>query len=197
MAASMGHGKAQEDSAETGADQFLAIARVIRPQGRRGEVIAEILTDFPERFENLTLVFRENLGGPPCAVAVEDCWPHKGRMVLKFSGVDSIDEAERLRGLHLFIRREERMALPENRYYVSDLGGCRVIRKLDGVEHEVGIVTEVERTGGADLLHVAPADGRAKELLIPLAQDICKRIDTEAKVIVIDPPEDLLELNEK
>jgi 16S rRNA processing protein RimM len=191
----MGHGKSQEDSAETGADQFLAIARVIRPQGRRGEVVAEILTDFPERFENLTSAFRENHGGPPRAVTVENCWPHKGRMVLKFSGVDSIDEAERLRGLHLFIRREERLALPENHYYVSDLEGCRVIRKLDGVEHEVGIVTEVERAGGADLLHVAPAGDRAKEVLVPLAQDICKRIDTAAKVIVIEPPENLLEVN--
>jgi len=195
VAARMPGGETPKGVPETGAGQFLAIARIVRPQGRRGEVIAEILTDFPERFGRLARAYLEVTDREPRAVAVEGSWPHKGRIVLKFSGVDSIDEADRLRGLHVFILREDRVVLPEHSYYVWDLEGCRVVRDLDGAEQEVGIVTEVERTGGAELLHVARASGRGPELLIPLAQDVCKRIDIAAKTILVDPPEDLLELN--
>jgi ribosomal 30S subunit maturation factor RimM len=100
--------------------------------------------------------------------------------------------------------------LPAHQYYVWELEGCRVVRDLDGVTMEIGIVTEVEPTEGVPLLHVAPIRAQAKEigdldakeearlsneLLIPLAQTICGRIDIGAKIIVIHPPEDLLELN--
>src|SRR6266567_5061545 len=152
-----------ERVAETG---FLAVARVARPQGRRGEVVAEILTDFPERLEKLARAFLENPAGRPRMVAIEKAWPHKGRVVFKFSGVDSIDAANSLRGLHVFVRSEDRVALPEHHYYVGELEGCRVLRDLDGELQEVGVVTAVERTGGADLLHVARADGKSGELLI-------------------------------
>ena len=176
------------------ADKFLAVARIVRPQGRRGEVAAEILTDFPQRFAELRRAYLENPGSQPESVRVESVWPHKGRVVLKFSGVDTIDQANRLRGLHVLILREERMLLPAHQYYVWELKGCRVITARQGVTSEVGTVTDVERTGGADLLRVGTPRG---EVLIPLAQDICKRIDTAEKIIIIDPPEDLLELNEE
>ncbi len=169
------------------------MARIVRPQGRRGEVTAEILTDFPERFRSLRGVFLERAGGTPEAVRVEDAWLHKGRVVLKFSGVDSISRAEALRGLHVLIQREERIPLGEAQYYVWELVGCRVILQRKSAPEEIGTVTDVEPTGGVDLLHVATPRG---EVLIPLAQDICTRIDPEAKTILIDPPEDLLELNE-
>lgn len=174
------------------ADRFLAVARIVRPQGRRGEVVAEILTDFPQRFAELRRAYLENPASQPQPVRVESVWPHKGRVVLKFSGVDSIDQANRLRGVHVLIPREERMPLPAHQYYVWELEGCRVIAQRQGVPSEVGTVTEVEPTGGVDLLHVATPRG---EVLIPLAQDICRQIDTVAKTIVIDPPEDLLDLN--
>jgi 16S rRNA processing protein RimM len=191
----MAIGKTQEVLSGTSPDHFLAIARIAKPQGRHGEVVAEILSDFPERFEQLGRAYLEVAGGPPNPVVVEKTWPHKGRIVLKLSGVDSIDQADRLRGLHVFIRREDRVALPDHQYYVWELEGCRVVRELGGVAHEVGIVTEVERTGGVDVLHVARSQGQSPELLIPLAQDICRRIDTAAKTILIDPPPELLELN--
>jgi 16S rRNA processing protein RimM len=178
-------------------DQFLAVARIARPQGRRGEVVAEILTDFPERFEELGQAFLEAAGGVPSAVVIEKTWPHKGRIVFKFSGVDSIDQADRLRGLHVFIRSVDRVALPEHHYYVWELEGCHVVRELADGPQEVGVVTGIERTGGVDLLRVARTQAGAHELLIPLTRDICTRIDTGAKTILIDPPKDLLELNEK
>jgi 16S rRNA processing protein RimM len=174
---------------------FLAIARVVKPQGRHGEVAAEILTDFPARFRDLRRVYLENPGYPPHLIDIEKVWQHKGRVVLKFSGIDSIDQAKGVVGRHVLISGAERVRLPENYYYLWELCGCRVITDRGGVPAEVGIVTHVETTGGAALLHVARSDGRGEEVLIPLAQTICTRIDTERKTIVIDPPEDLLELN--
>lgn len=174
-------------------EAFLAVARIIRPQGRRGEVAAEILTDFPQRFSALRQVHLERAGGPPEPVRVENFWPHKGRVVLKFAGVDSIDQAQRLRGQQVMIPRSERMPLAAHQYYVWELQGCKIIVERQGAASEVGTVTDVEPTGGVDLLHVRTRRG---EVLIPLAQAICRRIDTQAKTIVIDPPEDLLELND-
>ena len=174
------------------AGEFLAIARIVRPQGRKGEVAAEILTDFPQRFHGLRAAFLETRGAAPAPVRVENVWPHKGRVILKFSGIDSIESASRLRGFHLLIPWEQRIELPAHQYYVWELRECRVISKQQG--REIGRVTEVEPTAGTPLLHVARSDGKG-EVLIPLAQEICKRIDLTAKVIVIDPPEELLELN--
>ena len=180
---------------ETAGGVFLAIARVVKTQGRRGEVLAEILTDFPERFQNLTRAYIERPGHTPDPVDVQSTWPHKGRMVLKFAGIDSISQAESLAGLHVLIPREERMPLPPHHYYLWELTGCQVVSESDGIRRELGTVTGVELTGGVDLLRVSPRGGKRAEVLIPLAQDICKRIDTVSKTIVIDPPENLLELN--
>jgi 16S rRNA processing protein RimM len=176
-------------------DRFLAIARIVKTQGRRGEVAAEILTDFPQRFEKLRRVCLEKPGEAPEVVALENAWPHKGQMILKFSGVDSISSAESLRGKHVLIPQDERVLLPTGSYYFWELAGCRVMRNSDGNAVEVGTVTDVERTGGVDLLRVERAAGVKRELLIPLAETICTRVDMKAKEIWIDPPEDLLDLN--
>lgn len=178
--------------AQFAAVQFLAIARILRPQGRSGEVAAEILTDFPARFEKLLSAFLDTPGQAPRPVRVERAWPHKGRVILKFSGSDSIESAARLRGLHVLIPREQRTPLPLHQYYGWELRGCRVLWERQG--REIGTVTDVELTAGVPLLHVAPGEGKS-EVLIPLAQEICTRIDPAAQTIVIDPPEDLLDLN--
>jgi len=173
-------------------ERFLAVARVLRPQGRRGEILAEALTDSPSRFQELRQVFLENPGKAPHPIQVESVWPHKGRVVIKFSGVDSITSASGLKGRHVLIPAEERRPLPPNHYYLWQLQGCRVVTERGGRRVEVGTVTDIEPTGGVDVLHVATARG---EVLIPLAQAICTKIDTEARTIFIDPPEDLLDLN--
>jgi len=172
--------------------EYLAIARIIRPQGRKGELAAEILTDYPERFQRLQAAFLETPGTAPQPVRIDYVWPHKGRMILKFWGVDCVASASRLRGLHLFIPWEQRIPLPACHYYLFELVDCRVIWRRQG--REIGRVTEVEPTGGAPLLHVASANSK-NEVLIPLAQEICTRIDPAERTIVIEPPEDLLELN--
>ena len=191
-----GEWEGTETLPETTPDQYLAIARIARPQGRHGEVVADILTDFPERFQKLRRAYLESAAGESQLVDIEKTWPHKGRIVLKFAGVDSINQADSLRGLHVFIRTEDRVTLPEHHYYVWELQGCRVMRERAGVSEEVGTVMDIERTGGVDLLRVTRARDKSRELLIPLTQEICRRIDTAAKMILIDPPEDLLELNE-
>jgi len=178
--------------ADETANRFLAIARIIRSQGRRGEVLAESLTDSSMRFQGVRQVFLEDAGKAPRPILVENVWPHKGRVVIKFSGVDSIDSASRLRGLHVLIPREESAPLPPNHYYHWELQGCRVVVEREGKGVEVGTVTSIEPTGGVPVLHVETPRG---EVLIPLAQAICTRIDGEKKTIWVDPPEDLLDLN--
>ena len=178
--------------AENAAGQFLTIARILRPQGRKEEVAAEILTDFPERFQQLQAVFLEVPGQAPKRVTLERGWPHKGRIILKFSGIDSIESASRLRGLQVFVPWEQRTPLPPHHYYLCELHGCRVIWERQG--QEIGTVAEVEPTGGVAVLHVRRPGGKS-EVLIPLAQEICTRIDLASQTIVIDPPEELLELN--
>jgi 16S rRNA processing protein RimM len=175
--------------------RWLAVARIVKPQGRRGEVAAEILTDFPERFERLRRVYLENSTGEPEAFELENAWPHKGRVILKFSGVHTISAAEGLRGKHVLIPAEEKVQLPSGSYYLWELQGCRVLTSSGGRELEIGTVTDIERTSGADLLHVAPIEAGRGELLIPLAETICTRIDPGTKSIWINPPEDLLDLN--
>ncbi|MGH9355025.1 MAG: ribosome maturation factor RimM [Terriglobia bacterium] len=183
------------DAREGGAEEpFLAVARILKPQGRRGEVCAEILTDFPNRFHQLRRVFIENAGEAPRELAIDFVWPHKGRMVLKFVGVDSIDGAERLRGRCLLVPFEERIALADNSYYWSELCGCSVVMGSPGKWTEIGAVESVEPTPGVALLHVA-RKGSQVEVLIPLAEEICTHIDPDSKIIVIDPPENLLGLN--
>lgn len=181
-------------SPKENAAAFVVVARIARPQGRRGEVVAEILTDFPDRLVDLESVFLRGATGTTEPAQVEDAWFHKGRIVIKFAGVDSIDQAELLRDLEVLIPQSERAPLGEHQYWVSDLEGCAVLLERDGATTEVGRVVGVDAAGGAHLLRVESTRG---EVLIPLAQEICTRIDTESKVIVINPPEDLLELNQK
>lgn len=186
-------GEPGEGLAENAPGKYLAIARILRPQGRKGEVAAEILTDFPERFKQLQTVVLELPGQPPKPATLESTWLHKGQIVLKFAGIDSIDSASSLRGGEVLIPWEQRTTLKPHQYYLCELQGCRVVWERNGLE--IGTVVEIEPTGGVDVLHVQRPNGQS-EVLIPLAQEICTRIDLEARTIMIEPPEDLLELND-
>jgi len=177
---------------------WLAIARIVRPRGRRGEVVADVLTDFPERFAVLQRAFLENAEAGPQPIEIAGSWWHQGRLILCFAGVDSISQAERLRGRLVLIPRRERVALGENRYYLWELIGCEVLCR--GRRRVLGRVTDVEPTGGVDLLRIqadAPRSREGGELLIPFAQEICPEIDVGSRRIVVDPPEGLLDLNEE
>jgi 16S rRNA processing protein RimM len=171
------------------------IARVVRPHGRRGEVAAEILTDFPARLTALTSVRLWDGHSRPRQVGVRSCWLSRsrgGQAIFHFEGSDSISEAEKLTGLEVQIPLADRLPLAGSSYYVTDLIGCRV-RERDTT---VGRVRDVEFTGrevaGTPILVIDAPEG---ELLIPLAQEICVRIDTAAREIEVVLPEGLRDLN--
>jgi len=176
------------------------VARVLRPHGRRGEVACEILSDFPQRFKDLKFVeLRDARAGGDAGgrrVAVRSCWLSQsrgGQAVFLFEGSDSISDAEKLVGLDVQIPLSARVPLPSGSYYITDLAGCEV-RGKDG--EAIGRVSDVQITGegvaGTPLLVV---DSPRGELLIPLAHDICVRVDTAARVIEVVLPEGLRELN--
>ncbi|PYQ08909.1 MAG: 16S rRNA processing protein RimM [Acidobacteria bacterium] len=163
---------------------MVTIGRIVRPQGRKGEVVVEPLSDRPDRFPSLRQAFVAGDSGAARPVQVRDAWPHKGRFVLKLEGVDSIDEAERYRGLDLRIPEEDLSALPEGSYYHHQL---RDLRVEDAGGREVGRVEDVMKTGGeADVLVVRGANG---ETLIPLADAFVRAVDLAGGRVVVLVPE--------
>jgi 16S rRNA processing protein RimM len=166
-------------------DDMVAIGAIVRPQGRKGEVLVEPLSDRPQRFPTLQRAFLPGLqGGAAREARVESCWPHKGRFVLKLAGVDSIDEAERLRGQELRIAEESLEPLPAGSYYHYQLKGLRV---QDPSGRELGRVADLLEMGaGAPVLVVR---GHGPEVLIPLAEDFVRSVDLPRGVMVAVKPE--------
>jgi 16S rRNA processing protein RimM len=124
---------------------------------------------------------------------IEDLWPHKGLLVLKFAGVDSISDAEELLGYELQVPRSQRAKLEAGWNYVSDLIGCVV---LDG-EREIGRVKDVRfGSGEAPLLVVeAESQGQRKEYEIPYAEAYLRSSDLERREIRMVLPQGMLEVN--
>jgi 16S rRNA processing protein RimM len=175
--------------AEPHNDELVAIALIARPQGLRGEVIAEVLTDFPDRFAELDRIRIRRANGETLHARLEHFRFQKGRIVLKFSGCDNVDAAEEFREARVLVTREELVKLPADTYFEFDLIGCDV-QTVHG--RQVGRVAKVENYGAAPLLSVR--DEEQREYLIPLTLGICVEIDIAHKRIVIDPPEGLLDL---
>jgi len=191
---------APQPGSQGGPDARLTLARVLRPWGRRGEVAAEILTDFPERLTSLREAWLFDGRNAPLLVGIRSCRLHLGQAVVHFEGADSISEAEELRGLEVQVPLAERVALGAGRHYISDLVGCEVWEASAGAP--LGIVREVQRLGedagkGAAEAWVLAVDTAQGELLIPFAAEICTRIDTTARRIDVMLPEGLRDLNEQ
>jgi 16S rRNA processing protein RimM len=194
--------------------RWVAVAHILRPRGNKGEVAAELLTDFPQRLTGLREAFlsddRSQAG--PRRAQIKACWlsqNHPGQAVFHFEGYSSIGDAEKLRGLDVLLPIEQRVKLPAGQYFISDLIGCSVFEcaregssvasspcSMSTAPSLLGSVTDVQFTGegvsGTPLLVV---DARGGELLIPLAQDICTGIDVRARRIEVVLPEGLRDLN--
>ncbi|MEP7076535.1 MAG: ribosome maturation factor RimM [Acidobacteriota bacterium] len=168
-------------------EELVAIARIVRPRALRGEVVAEMLTDFPDRFERLKEVIAVFPDGTRAGLKIEEHWFQKQRIILKFAGYDSIESVEPLREAEICISEADAVELGDGEYFDWQLSGCRVTT-VDG--SDIGEVSGIMRTGGTELLSVT---GPEKEFLIPFAESICLEVDIEKKRIVIDPPEGLLE----
>jgi 16S rRNA processing protein RimM len=194
--------------------RWVLVARILKARGNKGEVAAELLTDFPERLTRLQEVFVGHAGGKiePRRMALKSCWlsqNHRGQAVFHFAGVESISEAEKFRGLEVLLPFEQRVTLPAGQYFVADLIGCSVFESpvappmvssspcsLAEAPSLLGTVRDVQFPGeefsGTPLLEVETSQG---EILIPLAVDICTKIDTAARRIDVLLPDGLRDLN--
>ena len=162
---------------------LVTIGRVVKPQGRKGEVLTECLSDYPERFPGLRSVYVPTPGGGAREVAVASCWPHKGRFVLKLDGVDSIDDAEAYRGVEIRIAEEDLPRLDDGAYYHHQLLGLGV---EDGAGRPLGAVAAILEVGGG--VPVLTVRGPAGECLGPFAAAFVHAVDLERKRIVVSPP---------
>jgi 16S rRNA processing protein RimM len=170
-------------------NELVSVAKIIKPQGNKGEVAAELLTDFPQRFHHLQEVYLQKNGRSPFPVVLEAFRLHKQRIILKFSGIDDIGAAEGLRGHEVRIGREKLLVLPRGSYYQFDLIDC-VARDSKG--RRLGQVTEVLEFGGQFLLKVRRGGG--KELLVPFVKDIVRSVDVSKKELICELPQGLEEL---
>ena len=176
-------------TARTTWSDMAVVGTVARAHGRRGQVIVNPSTDFPEaRFQAGNTMYAI-VGDAPVALRITEARFQRGRPVLELDGIATMDEAEQLRGGELRVPEARLSPLPSDVYYLHDLVGCAV-RTLGG--EDVGVVSDVQGPEGAQRLIVTR--GR-REVDVPLAEEICVSIDLPARDIRIDPPAGLLELN--
>ena len=176
-----------------GESEFITLARVVKTQGRHGEVAAEMHSDVPGRFAAGMKLFALPKSQSEQArreLEVEDLWPHKGLVVLKFRGVDSMNDAELLIGSELQVPSAERADLEPGWNYVSDLIGCTVLDHA----REIGRIEDVQfGAGEAPLLIVANSAGRKFD--VPFAEAYLERVDTAQRQVRMNLPEGMLEIN--
>jgi 16S rRNA processing protein RimM len=154
--------------------------------------MAEILTDFPERFAERKRVFLLDAKYDPRPMDLEDHWLHKGRIVLKFAGIDSIEAAETLRNIEVAIPRAERAPLEDGAIYIDDLIGSTLIDSRAGME--VGKIVEVDRESTATALLVVKTPAM-QEVLVPFVKVFQPEFDINARTLKMKLPDGLLELN--
>jgi len=192
--------------------EWVLVARIVRPRGNKGEVLAELFTDHSSRLSTFQNLFLRKGQEEPRSMGLENFWVdrnHPEHGIFHFAGCASIDAAEKLRGLDVLIPVADRVELPAGNYFVSDLIGCTVFEipseqtklsspvcAMEEAPRVLGAVTDVffpgEGTAGTPLLQVETPAG---ELLVPLAVDICRSIDVAARRIDVTLPEGLSDLN--
>jgi len=186
---------------------WTVLARLLRPQGRKGELLAELFTDFPESLEGRQNLFltKQDFQGPKSdarSAKVLSAWlpvgKNRGRVVLQLEGINSIDDAEKLSGLDLAILDDERHSLDEGENYVSELTGCSVYDSETLVGEVSGVQFPASSAGDRlddvpSLLEVKSVDG--DELLIPFVKAFLVSLDIEERKIVFNLPAGLLEVN--
>lgn len=168
--------------------ELVVIARAVKPRGLKGEIVAELLTDFPERFEEVEELILVSPSGERTNGRLEDYWFQNDRVILKLADYDDVETAKELVGFQFAVPESERVPLPEDQYYDWELEGCAV--KVGN--ETIGKVNSVMKTGGAEILVIVDENGR--EQMVPLVDSIVIEIDPAEKRIVVDPPEGLLDL---
>jgi len=166
-------------------DDLVLVGRVARPHGIRGQVVVNPETDFAGDRYTVGQVLLVGPAEQPVERCIEEVRFHQGRPILTLAGVDSVDDAERLAGLDVWLPRNSLAPLPERTYYRHDLIGCEVRDTADAL---VGRVTAVEGTIDRSYLVI---DG---DVMLPLVDGICLEVDMAARRIVVQPPEGLIDL---
>jgi len=178
--------------------EWIAVARLGRTRGLKGELFAQGLSSRPERYGQLRQVYLFDRDGKPlkqgAPLEVESVRWIQDRLVFKFAGVDSVSDAEPLAGAEVRIAAQDRPALPDGEYYESEIAGCEVIDGAAG--QPLGIVQRWLEFGGPPLLEVKPNDG-GEAILIPFVKSICREIDPANRRIVVELPEGLKDLNRR
>lgn len=167
---------------------WVTLARIARPRGVRGEVIADGDTANPEKLLEFRLI---HLFPPGDKVELESAWVHSGRLVLKLRGINSMTDAERLRNCELRIPLEDRPPAGEGEYYFADLVGCRLIERATGEDE--GEVIGWQDCGGPVVLEVK-RPGAEEPMLVPFAKAICQEVDLAGRRILVNLPQGLKEL---
>ncbi len=168
-------------------EELVTIAKTVKTRGLRGELVADLLTDFPERFDNLERVLVVCADKKTSELEIEKFWFQKDRVVFKFKGIDTIEAAEKWRNCEICVPESETVELEDGEFFDWELENCRV-ETIDGAK--IGVVQELMRTGATEILVVKDAE---KEYLIPFAETICVEVDIENKLIRVDAPEGLLD----
>jgi 16S rRNA processing protein RimM len=185
-------------------NEWVWLARIRRPQGRKGEVFADILTDFPEKFADRRRLWlitdpdspRAKSNPLPREVDLQAHWLHKGGIVLHFAQSGSISAAETLTGLIVAIPLADRAPLDAGEVYIADLIGCTLFDVAGPAPIPIGQIEDVDRTAGPVALLVVRSPHSGEEILIPFARSYLRRIDLAAKRVEMALPEGLISLNE-
>jgi 16S rRNA processing protein RimM len=170
-------------------DEMAVVGRIARAHGNRGQVIVEAETDFPEERFKAGSVLQIRTGTAIEPLTIETVRFQRGRPIIGLAGIDTMDAAEALAGAELRVDPETLQPLPSGSFYHHDLIGCSV--QTPGGQR-IGQVTGVEGSAAGSRLVV---EGGAGEILIPLAEEICVKVDVVGRTIIVEPPEGLLDLN--
>lgn len=171
-------------------DAMIVVGRIARPHGLRGEVAVDLETDFAdERFRPGQVMFSAGAAGPR-ELHITAARFHKGRPLVTFEGVGSVEQADALGRGELRMPGEALGPLPPATYFHHDLVGCEVVTEAGTA---VGRVVRIEGPTNGSLLVIA---GRKGEILVPLVEGICVSVEPAARRIVVAPPEGLLDVNE-
>ncbi len=165
-------------SSSTGEPEFLVVGRLHRPHGVRGEIVMEVVTDFPERLKPGMLVF---VGEDHQPQQVASLRPHDLALIVSFSGFNTPEDIGRLRNHTVYVRTADRPALAEGEYYHHQILGLKVIEE-DG--NALGFLTDILETGANDVYIVQP-EGGGREILLPAISDVVREIDLEQGTMTV------------
>lgn len=156
---------------------YLAVGTLRRSHGIHGDILVDVMTDFPERLKPGAHVY---LGDKKASIKITRRRPHNEGLLLGFEGVKNAEDVARYRGLVMYVRAQDRPALPEGEYYHHQILGLTV---QDESGADLGVITEIIETGANDVYVITPATQPARDILIPALKQVILDVNLEAKLM--------------